>query len=180
MLTNVSISGGRLVCLPLSFLAEQELVDAHLPAGDIYYDVALTAVWIYQLHSYHELVSDHYGREVADRVLSQQRAIFDREQPGAGESIETAMNLIGLVLNKRQGDYFGAPGDSLNLPEYRVALVLLLGLPESPDYYAGGAKKDRLVHKVPGIEERLAHLLHQGRQQLLDAFVPLFREKNLN
>ena len=62
------------------------------------------------------------------------------------------------------------------LPEVRVAMALLLGMPESPDYSGrneGGHVGPRTT--LATVEGCLAHCLLRARVELLDACSELFR-----
>lgn len=178
LLNEEYINPGRLAWLPLAFLAEQDDQQAEfslLAECDIAYrDVLTTGLWTYQLYSYQTLVRQHYGEEVVKQVRALQCEIFDREQPGAGAAIDSALQLVEMALH---ASVVGGNAGSVNfvLPaELAVALALLLGLPESPDYYQGSRGDDQPVSSVPGIDERLANLLAKGQTAMLEAFTPLF------
>lgn len=178
MLDEGYIKPGRLAWLPLAFLVEQEEQQAELSVlaeCDVAYrDVMTAGLWSYQLYSYQTLVRRRYGDEVARQVRALQCEIFESEQPGAGAAIDAALQLIETAL---YASVVGGAAGSVHfaLPaELTVALALLLGLPESPDYYEGGHGQDRPVNSVPGVDERLASLLAKGQRAMLDTFTPLF------
>ena len=91
---------------------------------------------------------------------------------GAGESMESAFMLIDEALDMSS---FRMEAASQFLPEVRVAMALLLGMPESPDY----SGPDNGSHVSPRttlatVEGCLAHCLLRARVELLAACSELF------
>ena len=141
---------------------------------DAYLDVTTTGLWVYLLHTYHGLVRSHFGNFMANRVRNIQRDIFNSEESASGDSIIAALELVECALkvdvenNPDWNIHFKMPA------ELAVALALLLGLPDSPDYRSRKAKlSDYAVHRMPGIDWRLARVLGRGRQALAEAFEPV-------
>jgi hypothetical protein len=55
-----------------------------------------------------------------------------------------------------------------------VALALLLGLPESPDYAATAARRaEQIARMQPEIDWRLAHCLTCAREEIKNTFPPM-------
>jgi len=168
----------RLAWLPLSFLAEQDLPatlsDPLCGSAAAYHDVMLSSLWIYQLHAYRDLVRAGLGLGVADEVQAFQREILNREQAGSGDAVIDAMGLVDTALQAVCREARAHPGD--NSPgELGVAMALLMGLPDSPDYQETPAGlHEPVAWRLPGIEQCLAALLSAGQQALLSAFSPLF------
>lgn len=184
MLDEGFINPGRLAWLPLAFMVEQDAQQtgctAVADADAAYHEMMTTGCWVYQLYSYYGMVRRRFGEEVAKQVQELQCEIFEREQPGAGAAIISALQLVEIALHAsvvggKAGSAFVA------LPaELSVALALLMGLPESPDYYADGKGDDRPVYRVAGIDERLASLLEKSKHALLEAFNPVFSASRLS
>lgn len=178
MLDEGYINPGHLAWLPLAFMIEQDVQQtgstAVADSDAAYHEVMTTGSLVYQLYSYHGMVRRRFGDEVTRQVQELQCEIFEREQPGAGAAIVSALLLVETALH---ASVVGGKAGSVHfaLPaELAVALALLLGLPESPDYYAGSKGDDRPVYSVPGIDDRLARLLERGKHATLEAFTPLF------
>ncbi len=175
MLDEGYINPGRLAWLPLAFLVEQDQQQVALSESDTAYrDVMATGVWTYQLYGYHTLVRRRYGEEVARQVRALQCEILDSERPGAGAAIDSALQLVETALH---ASVVRGKIRSVNFAisaERTVALALLLGLPDSPDYNAGHCDRDRPANGVPDIDKRLAGMLVKGQLAMLEVFTPLF------
>ncbi len=173
-----------LAVLPISFLSEQGDRLAGLyeqsAIGENYRDLFASSVWVYSLHSYLALVREKLGEEVAEAVWSRQRNMFDEAEAGAGQSMESAFMLIDAALTlPRFG--MGEREAAINVPpEIRVALALLLGMPESPDFASGMDERSERVRTMQAeVEGRLACCLLHARAALLAACSNLF-EHNRN
>ena len=179
--TSVKIDAYRLAWLPIVFLAEQDESSEpfSLIAGidSDYRDVITSSLWIYMLHNYLGLVRRSFGRETERLVRQHQKTIFSEENPEAGDTVEFALGLIddalrvgvvGIPFNKTR---FEVPA------ELRVALALLIGLPESPGYMEKpGAGGKGVVHKMNGIDWRLSYILASGRRKVSKTFCPVFEK----
>jgi len=174
----------RLAWLPIVFMSEQE--DSFEQFGrdesieDAYSDVIRASLWVYLLYTYHGLVRRRFGSTIEMRVRDFQRDIFDDEQSGSGEAMNTAMELIERALKsgvERDTDWsikFKMPA------ELAVALALLLGLPDSPDFRSRKPKPaDYAVHRMPGVDWRLARVLARGQQEILKTFAPIIDNYDL-
>jgi len=168
----------RLAWLPIVFMTEQEGVfEQYRRDEDIeeaYCDVITTSLWVYSLYTYHGLVRRRFGSATEARVREYQRDIFNDEQPGSGDAIIAALELVGRALTA------GVESDperriQFKMPaELAVALALLLGLPDSPDYRARKPKPaDYAVHRMPGVDWRLARVLARGQQEIIKTFSPV-------
>ena len=169
-----------LAVLPISFLGEQgdriaEFCDQSA-IGDNYRNLFVSSIWVYPMHAYRALVREHMGVAVAEAVWSRQRKMLDEADAGAGRSMESAFTLIDKALDMNSFRREGADAASRFLPEVRVAMALLLGMPESPDYSGrneenhGGPRTT-----VEKVENCLAHCLLRARVELLAACSELFR-----
>jgi hypothetical protein len=169
----------RLAMLSLAYIAEQDCValvtDTAAGRDPAYRDVMLSALWIYLLHSYLELIRVHRGHDMALAVQSLQCALFDREQPGSGDAMASAIQLVDIALEVLHNEDITRSGYSLPV-ELGVSLALLLGLPESPDYHRADRRSlhDGKDCQTSGVDERMADILHSGKRKLLEAFSPLF------
>lgn len=168
----------RLAWLPIVFLTEQGSVfeqyvkDEYIE--EAYRDVTTTSLWVYLLNTYHGLVRRRFGSATETQTREYQREIFNDEQPGSGDAIITALELVECA--QRVG--VGSDPDwriQFKMPaELAVALALLLGLPDSPDYRSRKPKPaDYTVHRMPGIDWRLARVLARGHQEIIDTFSPI-------
>ena len=165
-----------LAVLPISFLGEQGDRIAELcnqsAIGDNYRNLFVSSTWVYPMHAYMALVREHMGVAVAEAVWSRQRKMLDEADAGAGESMESAFMLIDEALDMSS---FRMEAASQFLPEVRVAMALLLGMPESPDYSGrneGGHVGPRTT--LATVEGCLAHCLLRARVELLAACSELF------
>jgi len=168
----------RLAWLPIVFLTEQEdVLEQHSRDEDIedaYRDVLTTSLWVYSLYTYLGMVRRRFGHIMEIRVRDYQRAIFNDEEAGFGDSIFSALGLVDCALKagvERDPDW----NIQFKLPaELAVALALLLGLPDSPDYRSRKPKpSDYAAHRMPGIDWRLARVLARGKQEILKTFSPV-------
>jgi hypothetical protein len=178
---EVSIDPDRLARLPLAFLVEQDVdFDIDGVAGNdvaAYREVMTAGLRLYQLYSYQGMVRRRFGERVAKKVHALQCRIIDSEQAGAGEAVDAALQLIELSLSAA---VFGAEAGSVEFPvpaEQCVALALLTGLPESPDYLPDAQSSDRHLRCIANMEQQLAGLLVRGKQDMLRTFSPLFRSR---
>ena len=183
MPAEVSIDPDRLARLPLVFLAEQDVdFDIDGVAGDdvtTYREVMTAGLKLYQLFSYQGMVRRRFGEPVAKKVHTLQCRIIDSEHAGAGEAVEAALQLIERSLSVA---VVGAEAGGVEFPvsaERRVALALLTGLPESPDYLPDAQNRDLRLPCIANMEQQLAGLLVRGKQDMLRTFSPLFRSRYL-
>lgn len=137
-------------------LAEQynlfEPVDAR------YQDVFLASVQGYQIYSYLNLIDSHFGRDVREVVQVYMLKAFDR--------IAHARILVEYTLQivEHAAQY---PGEEDIPSETRIALMLLLSLPESPDYAKNELeRRDRIKTMPMNIEIKLIACLEKGRKEL--------------
>ena len=168
----------RLAWLPIVFMSEQEDVFEQYGRDegieDAYSDVIRTSLWVYLLYTYHGLVRRRFGSATEMRVRDFQRDIFEDEQSGSGEAMIAAMELVERALKsglERDTDWsiqFKMPA------ELAVALALLLGLPDSPDFRSRKPKPaDYAVHRMPGVDWRLARVLARGQKEIIRTFAPI-------
>ena len=130
---------------------------------------------MYSLHAYRALLREQLGNQVARAVCLRQREIFDAAGAGAGQSMESAFALIDGVLDPGIVGPGEAEAAIQVLPETRVALGLLLGMPGSPDYAGSNAERsDRMLTMRAEVEVYLARCLLQSREALLAACSKLF------
>ena len=167
----------RLAWLLIVFMTEKEEVfERYGRDEDIeeaYRDVITTSLWVYSLYTYHGLIRRRFGSATEARVREYQRDIFNDEQPGFGDAIIAALELVERALT---AGVESAPERSIRFKmpaELAVALALLLGLPDSPDYRARKPKPaDYAVHRMPGVDWRLARVLARGQQEIIKTFSP--------
>ena len=171
----------RLAWLPVVFISEHQAMFAQYGRDEgieeAYRDVTITSLWVYLLYTYHGLVRRRFGTATEARVREYQREIFNDEQPGSGDDIMTALELVdgavraGVQIEPDWSIQFKLPA------ELAVALALLLGLPESPDYRSRKPKpSDYAVHRMPGVDWRLARVLTRAKKELTRTFSPVIEK----
>ena len=175
---TVKIQLYSLAALPVDYLRRQEALLARLQvderALDPYREVFITGVRAYQQYTYLELVGWTYGREVARQVEVHQRRLLNFAT-GRGNSTGTALTLIEHALETRTVRAATRAGDVAIPIEMNVALGLLLGLPESPDYVTTAAGRiEQIARMQPEIDWHLAHCLACGREEIKNVFLPAF------
>lgn len=168
-----------LAVLPISFLSEQGDRLAGLynqtAIGNSYRNLFASSVWVYPMHVYMTLVREQMGASVAEAVWSYQRDMLDHADAGSGNSMESAFMLIDKALDLDGFQVEGPDAANYVLPEARVALALLLGMPESPDYCeCTSAHAGRPGTTRTEVEQYLAHCLLRARVELLAACSDLF------
>jgi hypothetical protein len=147
---------------------------------DAYSDVIRASLWVYLLYTYHGLVRRRFGSATEIRVRDFQRDIFEDEQAGSGEAMIAAMELVERAL-KSGVEHDTDRSIQFKMPaELAVALVLLLGLPDSPDFRSRKPKTaDYAVHRMPGVDWRLARVLARGHQEIKKTFAPIIDNYDL-
>jgi hypothetical protein len=174
---TVKIQLYSLAALPIEYLTRQEalLGRMHIDEGLLnpYRDVFITGTRAYQQHAYLELVRWTYGRTVAQQVAVHQHRLLEFST-GRGGCAGQALGLIEGALDTRVVSAATREGE-VEIPiEMNVALALLLGLPESPDYAATVAQRaERIVRMQPEIDWRLAHCLTCAREEMRNTFLPM-------
>jgi hypothetical protein len=175
---TVKIQLYSLAALPIEYLSRQgallERVCVDEREFKPYREVFLTGTRAYQQHAYLELVRWTYGRNVAQQVEVHQHRLLEFST-GRGRCIEQALDLIEGALDTRAVRADTRQGE-IKIPiEMNVALALLLGMPESPDYAAtAGSRAEQIVRMQPEIDWRLAHCLTCAREEMRKAFLPVF------
>jgi hypothetical protein len=174
----VKIQLYSLAALPIEYLARRDTLPDRRRVDERaftpYRTVFITGTRAYQQHTYLELVRWTYGRAVAHQVEVHQRRLLDFTT-GRGRGIEQALDLIEGALDTRVVSAATHQGE-IEIPiEMNVALALLLGLPESPDYAATAARRaEQITRMQPEIDWRLAHCLSIAREEMEAAFLPVF------
>ncbi|HFD81176.1 MAG TPA: hypothetical protein ENK05_12415 [Gammaproteobacteria bacterium] len=165
----------RLAMLPVAYISEQAdpFAGYHSDSavGPHYRDVVLSSVWTYQLYHYLALVRDRFGDDTVDSVWACQQLLFEEEDAGAAEAIESAFILIDLALDLEVPGRSAGGAGSAPWQELAVAQALLFGLPESPAFVAADRPPPELP---PGIDWYLARVLARGQKAILAEFAPLF------
>ena len=137
-----------------------------------YRDVFTAGIQGYQLTTYLMLLHRYYGRRVADRVWSCQRHVLGRDT--ADCPAVRAMDLINHALG---GNAVVAATQAglVDIPiEMNVALSLLLGMPESPDFVALPERRmDQIKRMRLDIDWELSHCLFRAYEEVVKTFAPL-------
>ena len=174
---TVKIQLYSLAALPIDYLARQdgllERIRADECAFNPYREVFITGMRAYQQHTYLELVRRNYDRAVAHQVEVHQRHMLDF-MTGTGRCLEQALDLIEGALDTRAVSAATCEGE-IEIPiEMNVALALLLGLPESPDYVATAERRaEQITRMQPEIDWRLAQGLARAREEMVKTFSPV-------
>ncbi|MGD2056552.1 MAG: hypothetical protein PVJ15_07070 [Gammaproteobacteria bacterium] len=174
---TVKIQLYTLAALPVDYLTRQEalLERMRVDEGALnpYQGVFITGVRAYQQHAYLELLRWTYGRAVAQQVAVYQHRLLEFTT-GRGRCVEQALGLIEGALDTQAVSATTREGE-IKIPiEMNVALALLLGLPESPDFAATAARRAENVARMqPEIDWRLAHCLMCAREEIGSTFLPM-------
>jgi hypothetical protein len=167
----------HLAALPIGYLTRQddllECMRTYGRAFTPYREVFITATQAYQQYAYLELVRRIYGHALVGQVEVQQHRLFDLVR-GTGSRIKQALDLVEKALGT---DAVSVPtwlGD-VDVPiEMNVALAVLLGLPESPDYVnSAAARVEQIARMPPEVDWRLANSLARARGEMVRTFSPV-------
>jgi len=174
---TVKIQLYSLAALPVDYLTRQDalLERMHVDEGALnpYRDVFITGTRAYQHHVYLELVRWTYGRAVAQQIAVHQQRLLEFTT-GRGRCLVQALGLIEGALDTRAVSATTREGE-IGIPiEMNVALALLLGLPESPDYAATATRRaEKIARMQAEIDWRLAHCLMCAREEMKTTFHPM-------
>jgi hypothetical protein len=174
---TVKIQLYSLAALPVDYLTRQDalLERMRVDEGALnpYREVFITGVRAYQQQAYLELVQWTYGRAVAQQVAVHQHRLLEFTT-GRGCRVEQALALVEGALDTRAVSAATREGE-IEIPiEMNVALALLLGMPESPDYAATAARRAaQIVCMQPEIDWRLARCLMYAREEMKATFLPM-------
>ena len=177
MVITVKIQLYSLAALPIDYLTRQEALLARMRVDEgalnPYREVFITGTRAYQQHTYLEMVRGTCGRAVAQQVAVQQHRLLEFTT-GRGHCVEQALNLVEGALDTRAVSAATREGE-IEIPiEMNVALALLLGLPESPDYAATATRRaEQIARMQPEIDWRLAHCLACAREEMKNTFLPM-------
>ena len=169
----------RLAILPLAYLAEQGDLSSqcrkHHGIDEKYRDVITLGICAYQLHTYLALVREHFGFHVETEVRVQQRDMLDQEG-GAGQLMEHAFDIIDGALRIGIVKASMAAGEDDIPVEMNVALALLLGMPESPDFAENAALKAvRIADMSPNVDWYFSDCLARSQAQIKRIFTSMNR-----
>jgi hypothetical protein len=174
---TVKIQLYSLAALPIEYLTRQDALLERMrvdeDALNPYREVFITGTRAYQQHAYLELVQWTYGRAVARQVAVHQHRLLEFTT-GRGCRSKQALDLIEGALDTPAVSAATLEG-VIEIPiEMNVALALLLGLPESPDYAATAARRaEQIGCMQPEIDWRLAHCLTCAREEMKNIFLPM-------
>jgi hypothetical protein len=167
----------RLAVLPIVYLAEQQdpfglsRQEAALDEG--YRDVFQAGAWLYALHSYCLLVRGYLGGKTADAVREHQELLLSGGFSDKKDEISGAIELISQA-SAGQSDSMPETAVSAAISvEWNVALNLLRGLPDSPDFQSQSA--EAVTNGNAGLPAHIhwqfAHCLLRSRQQIVSTFL---------
>ena len=175
---TVKIQLYYLAALPVEYLTRQDALLERMRVDERafkpYREVFITGTRAYQQHTYLKLVRWTYGRTVAQQVEVHQHRLLEFTT-GRGRGIQQALDLIEGALDTRAVRADTREGE-IEIPiEMNVALALLLGLPESPDYVSTAIRRaEQIMRMQPEIDWRLAHCLSCAREEMKNTFLPMF------
>ena len=175
---TVKIQLYSLAALPIEYLTRQEALLEWMRVDERafkpYREVFITGTRAYQQHTYLKLVRWTYGRTVAQQVEVHQHRLLEFTT-GRGRCIAQALDLIEGALDTRAVRADTREGE-IEIPiEMNMALALLLGLPESPDYVSTATRRaEQIMRMQPEIDWRLAHCLRCAREEMQNTFLPIF------
>ena len=173
---KINIGIYNLAVLPIDYLSRlgcpfEQLCKDHGIDPD-YREVFTAGIRSYQLVTYLRLVSEHYGRGVANQIGSYQQRLLDKE-PG-GKPINHTIRLINHALDSGA---VAANTDlgNIDIPiEMNVALSLLLGVTSSPHCVS---HPDECATEIGSmgldIDWLLSHCLTCARDDMRKVFAPL-------
>jgi hypothetical protein len=165
-----------LAVLPIKYQATQRELLAQLcrdrEIDTAYRDVFTAGIRGYQLATYLMLLRRYYGQQVAERVWSCQRRLLGRDT--ADSPAARAMDLISQALGGEAVAAITETG-SVDIPiEMNVALALLLGMPESPDYVPRSEQRmEQITRMRLDIDWDLSHCLFRAYDEVVKTFAPL-------
>ena len=175
---TVKVQIYSLAALPVDYLSRQAALLERLRVDEFtfrpYHEIFITGVRAYQQFAYLELVGWTYGRAVARQVEAHQRRLLEFAT-GAGDEMGQALHLIEIALDTRTVSAATREGEVTIPIEMNVALALLLGMPQSPDYASTPARRAEQITRMQSeIDWRLAHYLACAREEIRTAFLPAF------
>jgi hypothetical protein len=135
--------------------------------------VFTSGIRAYQLATYLQLVSEHYGRGIANQIGSYQRRLLQAVDDSMNKEAIAVELVRGALESERvtADTYHG----SVEIPiEMNVALALLLGMPGSPYYSSGTAHRIEKVSSMgKDLDWSLSQCLVKAREEIERIFSPL-------
>jgi hypothetical protein len=165
-----------LAVLPIEYQATQRELFARIcndrEIDTVYRKVFTAGIRGYQLATYLMLLHSYYGQRVAEQVWSCQCRLLDRDT--ADKAVARAMELIGQALGSKAVAATTETG-SVDIPiEMNVALALLLGMRESPDFVMRQEQRMDQVNRMRlDIDWDLSHCLVRAHAEIVQTFAPL-------
>ena len=178
MESGLPVDARRLALLPVRYLMQQdEQFDQLCPeAGRIdecYRDVFVAGFWAYQLYAYLELVGSRFGLDAREAVRRQFLVFFD-ELAGAGGAVDETLDLVDMAI--RGGERRLPPGiTKIDIDnDMKVALALLLGLPQSPHYEPDPDRRTHVFNSTrQDVDWQLSHCLARCLRTIQGTFSTL-------
>ena len=176
--TSLKIESYILAMLPIAHLTSRtDPFDRYCTGNRVleepYRAVVNAGIRAYQLHTYLGLIQQHFGPEVR-RLVHEHQIDMLNGVGGMSQTIEKTLELCTMAL--------GTPGLSITTnsgeveipPEMKVALLLLLDTPQSPDFVPDPASRLEQISQIGmDVDWRFAECLIRGREEITDAFEPL-------
>jgi len=144
-----------------------------------YRAVINAGVRAYQLHTYLDLIQQHFGPEARHLVHEHQIGMLD-VAGGIGQAIGKTLEHIMVALGTSGLTITTNSGEVEIPPEMNVALLLLLDTPQSPDFVPDPASRPEQIGRIGmDVDWRFAECLLRSREEITDAFVPILAGTNL-
>jgi hypothetical protein len=175
-LCEITVDIYALAVLPIEYQATQQELFAQIckdrEIDTAYRDVFTAGIRGYQLATYLMLLRRYFGEQVADQVWTCQRRLLGRDTVGTPAA--RAMDLISHALGGKEVAATTETG-SVDIPiEMNVALALLLGMPESPDFVARPEQRIGQINRMRlDIDWDLSHCLFRAYEEIVKIFAPL-------
>ena len=176
--TSLKIESYILAMLPIAHLTSRtDPFDRYCTGNRVleepYRAVVNAGIRAYQLHTYLGLIQQHFGPEVR-RLVHEHQIDMLNGVGGMSQTIEKTLELCTMAL--------GTPGLSITTnsgeveipPEMKVALLLLLDTPQSPDFVPDPASRLEQISQIGmDVDWRFAECLSQGREEIMNSFEPI-------
>lgn len=181
---GLKIDVPQLATWPIEYLLEQDAqFEQDFTASTVdetYRAVFIAGTWAYLIHGYLGSLQAVFGLAIQQQIRSVLLQVLER-LAGAAEATEYTLQLItgAKEIGRLRVEYYE---QEIEIPlEMNVALALLLGLPESPDFAPSAFQRTEQIKKMaPDVEQFFSdYLAHQG-QRILLASAPTLALYNLN
>ena len=174
----------NLAMLPIAHLTRQiDPFDRYCTGSckldESYRSVVNAGVRAYQLHTYSGLIQQYFGPHIKRHVFEHQLDALDGGG-GKGLILEQTMELIVEALSTAAVT-ISSDSVEVEVPmEMNIALLLLLGTPQSPDYVSDPSRRpEQISHIGMDVDWRFAEVLTSSREDIKDTFQPILETTNI-